>query len=281
MEDDMKFPLLKEIVAFADERENIRKLKDSGKPRPWTRDPILGNFSFTNVHREDDKQTRLIARYWRGPYSTNRDLWFAMFVARLVNWWPTLAKLRFPVPWDPDNFVNTLVQRRFLGEKTFSGAYIINQMIKGGTGMDKGAYLAKFVLGPLWEDRTQLRPTSKDTLASVCDRWTQYKGVGGFIAAQVIADLKYVDPLHKAKDWYSWAASGPGSRRGLNLVLGDDKDKPWEESMWLVALQDLQQQFNKEVSFQPLHAQDMQNVLCEFSKYQRGSSRTRYPGGIL
>jgi hypothetical protein len=275
----MKFPLLNEIVEFATERDHIRFLKDSGLPKPWTKNPLLQQYSFTNVHREDDKQSRLIAKGWRTPHAKDPDLWFAMFVARLVNWWPTLQEMKFPVPWDPEDFASVIQAQRDAGEKAFSGAYIINQMIKGGTGMSKGEYLAKFVLDPLWKARETCRPRKGDTLEAVCERWTQFKGVGGFIAAQVIADVKYTRVLLDAPDWLTWAASGPGSRRGLNLALGRERDTSWEEGAWLAALQDLRTQFNSRVGEDlQVHAQDMQNVLCEFSKYKRGSSRTKYPG---
>lgn len=277
----MKFPLLNEIVAFATEREHIRTLKEAGFPKPWTKDPLLQQYSFTNVHREHDKQSRLIAKGWRKPYAKEPDLWFAMFVARLVNWWPTLTELKFPVPWDPKEFTSVLNAQASAGVKVFSGAYIINQMIKGGTGMPKGEYLAQFVLDPLWAAREKLRPRKGDTLEAICERFIQFKGVGGFIAAQVIADLKYVKPLSEASDWGTWAASGPGSRRGLNLALGRERDTGWEEGAWLAALQDLRVQFNIKVAVASLqvHAQDMQNVLCEWGgKYKRGYSRTRYNG---
>jgi alpha-glutamyl/putrescinyl thymine pyrophosphorylase clade 1 len=277
----MKFPLLNEIVAFATKREHIRVLKEKGFPKPWTQDPLLQQYSFTNVHREDDKQTRLIAKGWRRPYGLNPDLWFLMFVARLVNWWPTLEEIGPQLPWKPSEFTKRMNARAARGDKVFSGAYIINQMIKGGTGMPKGEYLAKFVLDPLWKARETCRPRKDDTLEAVCERWTQFKGVGGFIAAQVIADVKYAKPLLSASDWSTWAASGPGSRRGLNLALGRERDTSWEEGAWLAALQDLRRQFNAKVDDEGLqvHAQDMQNVLCEWGgKYKRGYSRTRYNG---
>ena len=42
---------------------------------------------------------------------------------------------------------------------------------------------------------------------------------GGFISGQIVADMKYVAPLRDAPDWWNFAVSGPGSRRGLNRVL--------------------------------------------------------------
>jgi len=45
---------------------SIRIKKEGGERPPWTHDPILRDAYFTNVHREDDRVTRWIAKHWRG-----------------------------------------------------------------------------------------------------------------------------------------------------------------------------------------------------------------------
>ena len=52
------------------------------------------------------------------------------------------------------------------------------------------------------------------------------------MSGQVVADMKYVDPLWSAPDWVTFAVNGPGSRRGLNRVLGRPVDAPWTEKQW-------------------------------------------------
>jgi hypothetical protein len=101
----------------------------------------------------------------------------------------------------------------------------------------------------------------------------KFDGMGGFLAAQVIADLKYNDPiLRLAEDWDSFASSGPGSRRGLNRIIGWDLKRSWPEKSWRFHLEDLRDKVNLllvRAGWQPLHAQDLQNCLCEFDKYER------------
>jgi hypothetical protein len=46
-----------EYFALARERESIRRKRLAGEPPPWTDDPILRTWRFTNVHRENDKTT--------------------------------------------------------------------------------------------------------------------------------------------------------------------------------------------------------------------------------
>ena len=42
------------FTSYINERESIRKAKESGMPFPWTNDPILRDYRFTNVRRTDD-----------------------------------------------------------------------------------------------------------------------------------------------------------------------------------------------------------------------------------
>lgn len=276
---DLKLPLsvgaVRKFVAFTNERERIRLAKEAGGAIPWTKDPVLATYRFTNVHREHDLQTRLIARGWREPHMDDPDVWFAMCVARLVNWWPTLEEVGYPVPWVPKRFVKALGDRMHRGSKVFTGAYMINQSIPGGAGMLKHAYLAEYVLTPLWEKRKIIRPRKGDSLHHFYSRLRVAKGMGSFMAAQVVADTKYTGPLQTASDWVDFAAPGPGSQRGLNIVYGRDPKTPWRDADWHAHLLRLGALYHLEGG-PKVHAQDLQNCLCEYSKYVRGSSRTKY-----
>lgn len=276
--------MIDKLVYWIRERQSIYTKRQQGKPKPWTKDPILQSYRFCNVYREQDTVTRWIAKNWRDPYGDiDQDAWFAMVVARLINWPETLERIGYPVPWNQKLFRAVVHQRQERGEKAFSGAYIVST---NGRAMDKADYLAQHVLTPLWLARPMLRPRLGDTLASYHARMTKCNGMGSFMAAQVVADLKYVSPLCAATDWYSWAASGPGSRRGLNRVLGRPVQAPWKEADWLKELRKLHLEIMPTLDrakLQTLHAQDLQNCLCEFDKYMRtlngeGRPRSTYPG---
>jgi hypothetical protein len=270
----------KGLIKWIKERESIRVKKEAGAPKPWTKDDILQQYSFCNVHREDDRVTRWIAENWRDNHKAVPHLWFWMVVARLVNWPDTLEALGlYPSAWKPAQFVKVLHQRKAAGLKVFSGAYIVST---NGHAMDKAEYLAEHVLTRLWQCRAAVRPQPGDSLASFHERLSGFNGMGSFMAAQVVADMKYVQPLLKAADWMTWAASGPGSRRGLNRVMGRPVDAPWKEAEWLDCLCDLHV---KVLDHCDLHAQDLQNCLCEFDKYERtrlgeGRPRSTYPGRV-
>lgn len=277
----MKHPFNKEalkvLLYWITERERIRIRKEQGHPQPWTKDPILGKYRFCNVDRNDDRVTRWVHENWLHPHSGDANLWFAMVVARLLNLPSSLAvvapavfagKGHGPVRWDRNLFVNLLHLARQDGN-IFNAAYIVST---NGHKMDKVTYLADRVLTPLWEKR-KLAPAAMRSLDDFHTWLQQFDGLGSFMAAQVVADLKYDmrSQLNIAPDFATWAASGPGSRRGMNRLLGLAHDRPVKESAWRGDMDALYFTIHERppIAADKLTAQNLQNCLCEFDKYMR------------
>jgi hypothetical protein len=271
----------RELFTFIKKRYSIYLKKERGELRPWTKDPILQSYRFTNVHREYDTVTRWIFDKWIAEHDDDPHLWFALMVARHVNLPAALEELGYPVPWHPVHFVEVMEARRARGERAFNGAYMINAQgcEKGGS---KAQYLAEQVFTPMWLARRHTEDLlQRATCAEFCDGLQGFRGIKGFMAGQVVADLKYAAPLRDAPDWWTFAVSGPGSRRGLNWVFGREIKAPWRENEWHAALMRLKVKIDplvERAGIPPLHAQDLQNCLCEISKYVRGYSRRKYDG---
>jgi alpha-glutamyl/putrescinyl thymine pyrophosphorylase clade 1 len=260
-----------QAVYWITEREAIRKRRAAGQPAPWTTDPILAAYRFCNVWREDDAVTSHIGWTWRDPYRDDPHLWFAMTVARLINWPDTLDELGYPVPWDREHFRRVLCSRMQRGHVTFGSAYVIPN---GGSSKPKVDYIADNVLHRLWRSREHMSPQRGITLVAYAARLQDFNGIGGFIAGQVVADLKYVEPLRSAADWMTFAVSGPGSRRGLNRIMGRPVDTAWTEATWQAAFRQFEAAIRPElqrIGLADLHCQDLQNCLCEIDKYLRGT----------
>ena len=272
-----------DLADFIFNRHSIWQARQEGHPKPWTGDEILQKYRFCNVYRELDTVTRWIADEWRTPNAGDPDLWFAMAVARWVNWPDTLNEIGYPVPWDPDNFIENIYSRRNRGLKVWTGAYMIGTQ---GNAKDKPLFIAENVLQPLWDRREELRPRPGMTLEEFARPIINIKNQGTFMVGQIVADIKYAEPyLLGADDWWTWTVSGPGSRRGLNRVLGRDLTKGWNDKDFRAAMEPLREAVNEELPpwMPQLHAQDLQNCLCEFDKYERvrlgqGRPRSLYPG---
>ena len=269
----------KELFDFIQERHRIWERRAGQWPKPWTNDPILQQYKFCNVYRELDRQTIWYAKNWR---RSDPDAWFASLVFRFVNWGDTCAELGYPVPWNAKRFLQVLNKRKARGEKVFSSAYMISTH---GVKQPKAEYLAAS-LSKIWKQRERIRYKKGESLTEFHERLMNCFDVGSFLAGQVIADVKYLPEFNKAGDWWTFAASGPGSKRGLNRVLNQPLKQPWKEENWRLNLDTLRIAISAKVTAAGLpniHAQDLQNCLCEFDKYERarlgeGRPKSNYPG---
>lgn len=252
-----------ELVAYwVRERESIRIKKANGERRPWTDDPILDAYRFCCVRREDDRVTRWLKYHWRDPYHSHKNLTLAVVMARFFNWPPTLEEIGFPLEWRPERVLKVLEGRRARGDQVWNSAYMITT---GGQRRDKAEYVVE-VLTRI--HHSHAAPLGGDSLETAHWRLDKINGLGPFLAAQIVADLKHVhsNPLASAQDWWTWAARGPGSERGLRWWLG--REKPVANFEFLPRLTDMAKAAGPLVkAIGPLHMQDWQNVACETSKF--------------
>lgn len=263
---------LKELHYWIMERENIRILREGGAPKPWTNDPILQQFKFCNVRREDDRVTRWFASNWRAQkYWGEENFVPAIILGRTINWPDTLAEIGFPFEWDKGLVYDVLERRKARGDKVYTGAYMVSQY---GSKSPKNILVTDNA-----DEYFRHRPQIKKTLRATFDELTAYDGVGSFMAGQVLADLKQTSILSTAEDWWTWACLGPGSSRGLNRIYDrslnfqPSQDQGLEEMLEIAAT----------IDNPKLCLQDLQNCLCEFDKYMRtklgqGVPRSRYDG---
>ena len=266
----------KEVAYWILERERIRLQHDEGRPRPWTKDPILGTYRFCNVRREDDRVTRWLMKHYYAGHGNSVELTAAAVLARMINWPPTLERIGFPDPWDGDEIITTVHDQHDHG-KAWGSAYVVTTC---GRPMDKAVYVVENVCGAV--RRAAIAPRKGDTLAAF---WTRLRAIdglwAGFIAAQVVADLKHLrtSPLRHASDWESWAVPGPGSRRGINRFYDLPLNHKLPDHEWWQRLDSARRQVLVHLpkNFENLDNQNMQNVFCEFDKYLRAKEGSGTP----
>lgn len=269
-----------QLLYWVKERYNIFLKKEGGLCPPWTSDPILQNYRFCNVHRENDKVTKWIHLEWCKRHHNDPDMWFAILIARLLNLPSTLQELGYMSQWDRKQFTRVLLRRKAAGQANYNGAYMITTHKHK---MDKTEYYA-WRLGDIYEDRENIRPRSLDTLQHFYDRLISHDGFSSFMVSQVIADIKYYNPLYHAKDWHTFAEPGPGSLRGMRRLYGLETDDTSEDKLWKLRLSEYRGQLNDDLyklNINSVCAQNAQNILCEFDKYMRallgeGRPKQRY-----
>jgi hypothetical protein len=270
------------LWAWMNERQAIFIKKERGDPWPWTDDPILQTYSFCNAFREQDKVTIWIRKNWREPYADHPNLWFAMCIARFINWPDTLAEIGFPEDIDAcgvfwDHMATTMRDRAERKEKVFTGAYLITGGV-GEAGDPKWSKVVHDILYPCW---TKFHDKNPDALfgRSLELAWstlvtTPGFGGGGFMAYEVVTDLRWTRYLRDAPDIQTWANPGPGARRGCARILGWENYDRFPRQDALEMIERLTFLANNcgglMADYMPkIEARDIEHSLCETDKYMR------------
>ena len=271
-----------DLSYWINERYDIKCRRESGLPPPWTGDPIMAGVRWCNVHREDDAVTRWMRQSWN--YQGTHPVWWWV-LGRMLNYTPTLA-LIMSEPEDRREltWVSSLLKdERANGNKVFTSAYTISTC---GKSMDKIDYVMRVVK----DVQAQEHPGDLMKFSTLQNTWERLQGVdglGSFLAAQVVADLKNTKghPLQDAPDWWQWAAPGPGSLRGLSWYYRNSPEGVTPR-MFKSAIEQCYSEVMPLVHERVprISMQDFQNCLCEFSKYMKvkhlnGHVRNKYRPG--
>lgn len=317
-----------EVARWINEREAIRmrkavledyaetgefQLSEAGRevwvdddPDVWqlsclTNDPILNSYRFCNVRREDDRVTRWIRENILVPYADHEFLPIMICIARTINWPPTLQRLiESPDGWpadsrfSPERMSEVLMDWQAQGQKVYTGAYMIraeSDKRKEWYSWPKQRYISEIVIGALWKNRydwQHLDPDGTQQSAGVWEYLQMFTGWGPFMAYQAVVDMQHTYLLRDAEDNQTWAAAGPGTKRGLNRWRGVPAKAPLNQAQALENLLELRTQLNKPGTIwpwlQPIDLSDVCNVCCEFDKMERvrlgeGKPRSKYVPG--
>lgn len=280
------------LLHFVNERENVRTQRSLGKKAPWTEDEIIAKYKFTNVRRRDDRVSQWIINNIIEPNLEDTYLWFKLVIARLVNWPPTLAVLESkgamqtpPSTFNPELFSKVIEDLKLSGAKVYSGAYMIYPT--GDSGGVKSLSIANKIIGDVVAKRIPVNEAiwkDRPLLSDFVFKLSSCYGISTFIAGQVAADLTYAKGhLDLAEDLYTYAPIGPGSSKGLNYLLGRSEFASWKQDAFNAELIHLRKLIIHKLGdqFKDMTLHDVQNCMCEFSKYvkavkQQGNPKSLY-----
>lgn len=232
---------------------------------------------FCNVHREDDRVTRWIRENYT-PDTFGDFYEVAIVAARLFNWPETLEKIKFSlVPSPHMKLWAILTELQESKVKIWGGAYLITTH---GRKMSKIDYCVELL-------QKIIDITPVHMAAPTCEGyWHWFKrvdGLGSFLSAQIVADLKNTKshPLEAAPDWMYFSAPGPGSLRGLSW-FHKRKITPTNYEEAITEVRSYIENRLGEPYF-TMCMQDLQNCMCEYDKYCRvltgtGRSKRHYAG---
>ena len=249
---------------FVHDRYVIHKRKDvKGLPAPWTKNPILQEFKFTNVRREHDRQTRyLIENISTNDSLSLEDKIVNSFLFRSWNNWSTLRDFGFPYSaqelYDPELKERIRPLYHKFNEKDPKRLWYNNAYNQGGTkhawkfpagdGYQRAYKESEAKKYPDWEADLPLRPfhvgvwlgeqkvverlLACEDQQEAFDVIKSVRGFADFLAYQVFVDLTYIEDFPFSEN--EFVIAGPGCKRGLDSIFIDKGGMNYEECMfWL------------------------------------------------
>jgi len=251
-------------TGMVEERHKIWLARQDDAPQPWTKDPVLVNLKMTNMFRVLDPGSQFVFDLdGDDPVDVITRLVFYRITNRPSTWYALRTRLgRYPVAADftenPERITAFLDLYRNLGNPIFSGAYII--IPEPGTANDKMEGAVRLTHTFVTEKaETFLDATTQDERFAVLE---STPGLGKFLSMQILTDWAY---LQIDEPDLSFIMAGPGARRGAALL---HPTKKAEDVIYDLTVDWMDHQ-TVTLAGRSLTLMDVQNTLCEFSKYAR------------
>ena len=254
---------VEEFFDFVRERISIYNRRAAGQPWPWTDDPILQQYRFTNIHREHDRTTVFVREKIREPFRDDKGTLIANIVmARTINWPPMIANVGYIKQWDAevrDDLESMFAKRKAAGQKMWTDAYIIRSRFGAAK------YTSVFdTFELIWRDRESLyEQMHGGTLQYAFQLFLPYPYIGVFLSYEFVTDLRWTPILEGASDIMTWANAGPGAERGLRRMYPEIRP-----GGWLGMMRDLLAEAHH-LGFEDFEMREIEQALCEFDKYLR------------
>jgi hypothetical protein len=262
---------------FAAERQDIffRRLRQT--TAPWTDDPILRAYKFTNAYRASDRVSQyLIRNVVYGGDPDHRELFFRVVLFKFFNkieTWRLLCDAfgEIRVKDYAVRAFDVVLQRALeAGHPIYSPAYIMPSGGPGARGYKHRMHL--LLLEKMLRDDLPSRIAGASTLREAYELLRTYPTIGPFLAYQYAIDLNY-SPLINFSEM-EFVVPGPGARDGLRKCFAD-RGGLSETDLIRVVTESQEIEFQRYgINFQtlwgrPLQLVDCQNLFCEIDKYAR------------
>jgi len=265
---------------FAAERQAAFFRRARGEQRPWTHNPVLMIYKFTNAYRASDRVSQYLIRqviYRDDLPKSPREVFFRIVLFKLFNkieTWELLERAFGLITFEDYCFTaydEVLTRAMHAGVRIYSAAYI---MPPGSRAFGQSAKHQNnlLLLERMMADRLPERLAQTRTMQEGFEKLRAYPTIGDFLAYQFITDINYSEITDFSE--MDFVVPGPGARDGLRKCFADPGGLNEPELIRLMA--DLQEQEFERLGleFQSLWGRrlqliDCQNLFCEVDKYAR------------
>jgi hypothetical protein len=262
---------------FAAARQDVFHRRAAGAPPPWTADPVLSRYRFTNVYRAADRVSQHLIRnvIYAGPQDPD-EVVFRVLLCKIFNrieTWELLARYLGECPswagYSFSSYARILGEAIGRGEPVYSAAYIMPTPPFG----ERRKYENHLrLLEHAMAGGLSAKVAAAGNLRAVYELLLSLPSIGPFLAYQYAVDLAY-SPVTGA-DESQFVVAGPGALDGISKCFADTGGLTAAGVIaWM--LDTSRDHFARlGLSFGDLWGRwpcliDWQNVFCEVSKYTR------------
>ncbi|MES2785857.1 MAG: nucleotide kinase domain-containing protein [Pseudomonadota bacterium] len=263
---------------FAAERQQLyfrRLFSDSG---PWTLDPVLAQYKFTNAYRAADRVSQYLIRdvIYQGTFD-ELDIIFRTLLFKLFNkieTWKLLTSCFGPLSiatFDVDRFDAALSDALRSGTRIYSAAYIMPNAPR----LQEGSYKHRThldLLKKILQSGTLAKLREARSMQQVYEVLLSLPSIGPFLAYQYAIDLNYSPVSNFSEN--EFVQPGPGALNGLRKCFSSLGDySPADTIRWVTDRQHSEFE-TRGLAFKSLWGRalqliDCQNLFCEVDKYAR------------
>lgn len=263
---------------FAAERQRIFFARLTGAPWPWTDDPILNEYKFTNAYRASDRVSQYLIRnvIHCGPKEPE-DVFFRTILFKLFNkieTWELIEEQLGLIQWssyryqDYDRILSAALEA---GSAIYSAAYIMasgHEMF----GVQRKHQSHLRLLELMLKENVPHRLMESKSMREGFELLRSYPLIGDFLAYQLITDVNYTELTNYSE--MDFTMPGPGAKDGIRKCFSSLGGLSEIDIIRLMA--DRQEfEFQRlNIDFMSLWGRrlqliDIQNIFCEIDKYSR------------
>ena len=210
---------------FAVERQEMFFHRVEGCSPPWTSDPILARYRFTNAYRASDRVSQyLIRRVVYEGVQSSEEVFFRTLLFKIFNKIETWQLLKDAVgevayaSYSFDTYDEVLTQALAAGRAIYSAAYIMPSAGRVFGHSRKHRNHLKLIERMMADDAPQ-RIAGAHTMQDAFNTLRSYPTIGDFLAYQFVIDLNYSEVINFSE--MEFVVPGPGALDGIRKCFYD------------------------------------------------------------
>lgn len=265
---------------FAYERQNVFFNRIKSVKEPFTKDPILQEYKFTNVYRACDRVSQYLIRHVIYDSSNERspeDVLFRIMLFKLFNKVETWQLLEHKFGELSARTFSIQPFKRFLDSEMNKGRVLYSNAYMMASGCKEFDVTRKhhahlLLLDMMLKDNLALKLTDCKKMRDAYTLLLNYPLIGRFLAYQYVTDLNYSTLTNFSETEFT--VPGPGARDGIRKCF---KSLGGLSETEIIKMMTERQEFEferlglkfKKIGRRPLQYIDVQNIFCEVDKYCR------------